>query len=95
MSPFLLRPRPATFLLAVGVLALGSLTAATLLWPPPKGRDLRDPAVLGPYGRRFDRSAVTTGSVQARIYLAGADPAGLAAFATAVSTPGNPQYGGT
>lgn len=35
---------------------------------------------------------VTTGTVDARIYLASRDPAGLRAFAAAVSTPGNPQY---
>lgn len=38
-------------------------------------------------------STVTTGSVDLRVYLAGPDPAGLAAFATAVSDPSSPQYG--
>ncbi len=32
------------------------------------------------------------GTVTARVYLAGRDPAGLAAYATAVSTPGNALY---
>ncbi len=37
--------------------------------------------------------AVTSGTVTARVYLAGQDPAGLASYATAVSTPGNALYG--
>jgi subtilase family serine protease len=37
--------------------------------------------------------ATTTGSVDARVYLAGRDRAGLTAYATAVSTPGNKLYG--
>ena len=36
--------------------------------------------------------AVRTGTVNARIYLAGRDEAGLTAYATAVSTPGNSLY---
>ncbi len=35
---------------------------------------------------------VTAGTVTARVYLAGQDQAGLAAYATAVSTPGNALY---
>ena len=35
---------------------------------------------------------VTKGTVDASIYLAGHDQSGLTAFATAVSTPGNPLY---
>ena len=37
--------------------------------------------------------AVTGGTVNARVYLAGRDAAGLTAYATAVSTPGNSLYG--
>ncbi len=37
-------------------------------------------------------SSVNSGTVTARVYLAGQDSAGLAAFATAVSTPGNALY---
>ena len=36
---------------------------------------------------------VTTGTVSAQVYLAGHDQAGLASYAMAVSTPGNPLYG--
>jgi len=42
---------------------------------------------------RMSQRAVTTGTVSARVYLAGQNAAGLAAFATAVSTPGNALYG--
>jgi len=38
-------------------------------------------------------SSVSSGTVTARVYLAGPDSAGLAAYATAVSTPGNALYG--
>jgi subtilase family serine protease len=37
--------------------------------------------------------AVTTGTINARVYLAGQNAAGLSEYATAVSTPGNPLYG--
>jgi subtilase family serine protease len=37
--------------------------------------------------------ATTSGTVSARVYLAGRDQAGLTSFAAAVSTPGNKLYG--
>jgi subtilase family serine protease len=42
---------------------------------------------------RLSPQAVTTGTVDARVYLAGRNQAGLASYATAVSTPGNALYG--
>src|SRR5215472_10306369 len=42
---------------------------------------------------RMSAQAVTSGTVFARVYLAGQDPAGLAAYAMASSTPGNALYG--
>lgn len=42
---------------------------------------------------RVSTQAVTTGAVDARVYLAGQNQAGLASYATAVSTPGNALYG--
>jgi subtilase family serine protease len=42
---------------------------------------------------RVSAQAVTTGTVTARVYLAGQNQAGLAAYATAVSIPGNALYG--
>ncbi len=41
---------------------------------------------------RTGRAPLTHGTVQARVYLAPRDPAGLAAIAEAVSTPGNRLY---
>ena len=42
---------------------------------------------------RVSAAPVTTGTVNARVYLAGQDAAGLAAYAAAVSQPGNADYG--
>jgi len=42
---------------------------------------------------RVSAQPVTSGTVSARVYLAGQDPAGLAAYAAAVSQPGNAAYG--
>jgi subtilase family serine protease len=42
---------------------------------------------------RMSAQAVTSGTVTALVYLAGQNPAGLASYATAVSTPGNAMYG--
>jgi subtilase family serine protease len=43
--------------------------------------------------RRIAVAPVSSGTVSARVYLAGQDPAGLSAFATAVSTPNSALYG--
>lgn len=66
--------------MAVALLAAGTADAAT-------GGTAGGPAggTAGPQERG--------GPVSVRIGLAGRDPAGLAAFARAVSTPGDPQYG--
>ncbi len=42
---------------------------------------------------RVSAQPVTTGTVSARVYLAGQDPSGLAAYAQDVSQPGNADYG--
>jgi subtilase family serine protease len=42
---------------------------------------------------RTSSAPVTSGTVSSRVYLVGQDPAGLSAYATAVSTPGNALYG--
>jgi subtilase family serine protease len=44
-------------------------------------------------GRRTSLAKVTSGTVSARVYLAGKDPAGLSAYAIAVSEPGDALYG--
>jgi subtilase family serine protease len=38
-------------------------------------------------------AAVTSGTVTANVYLAGRDPSGMTAYATAVSTPDSALYG--
>jgi len=43
--------------------------------------------------RRVDSGTAATGSVGARVYLAGRDPAGLSAYSAAVSDPASPEYG--
>ena len=43
--------------------------------------------------RRISVAPVTSGAVSVRVYLAGQDPEGLSAVATAVSTPNNALYG--
>jgi hypothetical protein len=43
--------------------------------------------------RRVDSGTAATGSVGARVYLAGRDPAGLSAYAAAVADPASPEYG--
>ncbi len=42
---------------------------------------------------RVSAQPVATGAVSARVYLAGQDPSGLAAYAQDVSQPGNADYG--
>jgi subtilase family serine protease len=42
---------------------------------------------------RVSAQPVTAGTVTARVYLAGQDPAGLTAYATSVSQPGSALYG--
>jgi subtilase family serine protease len=42
---------------------------------------------------RVSAQPVTTGTVSVRVYLAGQDPSGLAAYAQDVSQPGNADYG--
>jgi len=43
--------------------------------------------------RRVSPASITSGAVSIRVYLAGQDPAGLSAYATAVSKPDDALYG--
>jgi subtilase family serine protease len=88
------RLRAAVIAAAATTLAVGVLsTAASAQSSPARMRDRRNPPrVGGRVGSRIPQ-AVTTGTVTARVYLAGQNQAGLAAYATAVSTPGNALYG--
>ena len=80
---------------AATALAVGVLTTATAQAQPTTGRMpiAGTQPTWATSSTQISQQAVTNGSITARVYLAGQDPAGLAAFATAVSTPGNALYG--
>lgn len=91
--PQLTRARTAVAALAVGALGLSSLLAgAGAAQAAVPGRV----AVAGTHPDwavpAHRAGPVTRGVVHARVYLAARDAAGLAATATAVSTPGRPDY---
>ena len=75
--------------LGVGVM---TLTAAAQPSTPRTGIPGTHPS-WATASARMSSKQVTSGTVDARVFLAGQDPAGLASFATAVSTPGNALYG--
>jgi subtilase family serine protease len=88
------RLRSALTLAGTGALVVGVLAAAA----PAQASPARVP-IAGTHpswataSTRVSTQAVTTGAVDARVYLAGQNQAGLASYATAVSTPGNALYG--
>jgi subtilase family serine protease len=85
------RLRVATTVAITGALLIGGLTAATAA---PAGAATQRALIAGthPAWAAGPGRAVTQGTVNARIYLAGRDAAGLTAYATAVSSPGNSRY---
>jgi subtilase family serine protease len=88
--------RAAGLALAVGALGLSGLVAgagAAQAAGSPRRVDIAGthPAWAVP-AHRAGHGAVTRGVVHARVYLAARDAAGLAAAATAESTPGSPRY---
>jgi subtilase family serine protease len=91
--PHVTRFRAVSAAVAAGALTLSGFVMATA------AQAAQRPAIAGTHPawatalRQVGTTAVTTGTVSARIYLAGRDQAGLTAYATAVSTPGNPLYG--
>ena len=93
MPLVLVRGRRLLVVGVVGVLACtGLATASTAHAATPR---TAIPDTKPTWATTSDASpapAVTSGTVNARIYLAGQDPAGLTAYATAVSTPGNSLY---
>jgi subtilase family serine protease len=88
------RLRAAVIAAAVTTLAVGALSTAASAQSSPARSAIpgTHPAWAVP-SARVSAQAVTTGNVTARVYLAGQNQAGLAAYATAVSTPGNALYG--
>jgi subtilase family serine protease len=75
--------------LAVGVLT----TAAAQASPAARMAIAGTQPTWANSSNRMSQQAVTSGTVTALVYLAGQNPAGLASYATAVSTPGNATYG--
>ena len=86
--------RAALIAAAAATLAVGVLTSSAAAQPSTARA-----AIAGTHpawataSARMSSRPVTSGTITARVYLAGQDAAGLAAFATAVSTPGNALYG--
>jgi subtilase family serine protease len=78
----------AAAVLAGGVLSSAAMAAPVTARTPIAGTH---PA-WAVASARMSQQAVTTGTITARVYLAGQDPTGLAAFATAVATPGSAVY---
>jgi subtilase family serine protease len=74
--------------LAVGVLT----TAAAQASPAARMAIAGTQPTWANSSNRMSHQAVTSGTVTALVYLAGQNPAGLASYATAVSTPGNATY---
>ncbi len=77
----------------LGVAALGAATAATATAAPSKSHAL--PGSVPAWANAAHRAGSTSAStsVTFRVYLDYSDPAGAAAYATAVATKGSPDYG--
>ena len=79
--------------------AAASLCAAAIAAASPSQASSPRSAIPGTHpswasaSARVSAAPVTTGTINARVYLAGQDPAGLAGYAAAVSQPGNAAYG--
>jgi subtilase family serine protease len=90
--PYVNRLRVISATVAVSALTLGGFAMATAAQAAPRK------AIAGTHpqwaiaAHRVSSPAVSSGAVTARVYLAGRNPAGLAAYATAVSAPGNALY---
>jgi subtilase family serine protease len=78
---------------AAAVLAVGVMTAAAAQPTPARAAISGTHPAWATSAAKVRGSAVTSGTVTANVYLAGQDPSGLTAYATAVATPGNALYG--
>ena len=86
------RPLRAALLAASGsVLVAGVLSATAMAQPSARTPISGTHPTWATASTRMSQQA--TGTVTANVYLTGQNPAGLAAYATAVSTPGNALYG--
>ena len=78
---------------AAAALCAGALAAASPSQATPRSAIRDTHPSWASASARVSAAPVTTGTVNARVYLAGQNAAGLAAYATAVSTPGSADYG--
>src|ERR1700681_3880703 len=91
--PHIARLRMVSAAMATGALLAGGLATATAAHAASRRSAIADThpawAVMS---ARFNGPGAARGAMTARVYLAGRDRAGLAAYATAVSTPGSALY---
>ncbi|SEM29445.1 S53 family peptidase [Streptacidiphilus jiangxiensis] len=81
----------AALALTTSALTMAAQGQAAASAPSPAARALTG---THPAWATADRGALSAATrLTVRVYLAGQDPAGLAAYARAVSTPGSPRYG--
>jgi subtilase family serine protease len=84
---------------ALTTAAAAALVGGALAYATPAQASSARMAIAGTHpswataSAQVSPQAVTTGAVDARVYLAGQNQAGLASYATDVSTPGNALYG--
>jgi len=78
---------------AAAALCAGAIAAASPSQAAPRSAIPGSHPSWASASARVSTAPVTTGTVNARVYLAGQDPAGLSAYAAAVSQPGNAAYG--
>jgi subtilase family serine protease len=97
--PHIARLRVVSAALTTGALTLGGLATATAAATAAAAHAApRRSAIAGSHpawavtSKRVNGPAAASGSVTARVYLASRDQPGLAAYVTAVSTPGNARY---
>jgi subtilase family serine protease len=90
--PHVTRLRVISASIASGALIVGGLSMATAAQAAPRKAIAGTHPQWATSAHRVARSDVANSTVNARVYLASRNQAGLTAFDTAVSTPGNALY---
>lgn len=90
--PYVNRLRVISAAVAAGALTLGGFAMASAAQAAPRKAIAGTHPQWATAAHRVTSPAVSSGTVTARVYLAGRNPAALAGYATAVSTPGNALY---
>jgi subtilase family serine protease len=89
----LVRLRIAGAAVAAAALTIGGLSTATAAQAAQRRAIAGTHPAWAVAANRLGTQAATSGSISARIYLAGRDQAGLTRYASAVSAPGSGSYG--